>query len=218
MRHILALCMLSLLLVGCGPRYCDYYPYHEDGRSKPAMTILPIQDKSDSGLSWNVAMEVDQYLRYKMLDEGNLYLLPESSCGEAITDHNINYFGSDLTFAKHCRQSEFVTVMELIEHKIVPYESGKITPIYPIHNRQCESVLMMKMRVRIIDVRGDTPRIVLQEIVQSNHMLPRDQNNLDYTSYCFGKEPYNRTPIALSHQRLAYDLARRIETVACGVR
>lgn len=212
MRYLFIACFIGSIVTGCGPRFCDYYPYHEDGRSKPAMVILPIQDKSDSGLCWDVAKEVDQYLRYKMMDDGNLYLLTQTP--SSTSDH----FGNDLSFAQNFPQSEFVVAMEVMEHKVVPYEPGKITPIYPIHNRQCDDVLMMKVRVRIIDVRCEKPTVVLQEIVQSNHMIPRDKGNLDYTSYQWGSDPYMRTPLALAHQKLAYDLVNRIETIVCGVR
>lgn len=212
MKQLLLAFCLCVTATACGPRYADYYPYHEDGRVKPSVVMLPIQDKSDSGLKWNLSDELNQNMTYRLLDSGNLYVLQ----GNVSADTDC--FSRDLNFAKQGNKADFVVAMELIEHRTEPYERGKITPLYLIHNRECDSVLLMKMRVRIIDTRSQQPVVVLQEIHQSNHMLPRDRDNIDYSSCHWGMDPYNRTPVALGHQKMMDDISARVERVISGVR
>jgi hypothetical protein len=49
--------VLSLLAVGCGPRYVDYFPYHDDGRPKPKVVLLPVVDESTADLPWDVSQD-----------------------------------------------------------------------------------------------------------------------------------------------------------------
>ncbi len=218
LRFCLAL-LLAVMVTSCGPRFNDYYPYNEDGRSKPMVILLPMIDRSDSGLCWNVAEEIEQNLRFRLMDNGYLYVLPDKAYASALNGvDEADYFGADIDFASNFCNGEFVVAMELMEHCIVPYVPQTITPIYPVYNRSCDNVLMMKLRLRIIDIRCGKPKVILQEIVQSNHMIPRDRDNLDYTSFCWGSAPYCRTPLALDHQRLASDVAARIEKITCTAR
>lgn len=210
MKQIFGILATLALLASCGPRYVDYYPYHEDGRSKPSVVLLPIQDDSESGLSWNLGQELDQRMEYRLLDDATLFLV--SNAKDERTEKR-DYFGKDLSFARQYGKADFVVAMELIEHKVVPYGKEKIYPLYPIHNRECENVLMMKMRVRVLDIRGEEPVIVLQEIHQSNHMLPKGRDRLETGTQGWGTESYPKSPYAIAHQQMMNDITHRFEQI-----
>lgn len=39
--------VIALIMAGCsGPRYIDYFPYHDDGTPKPKVAVMPILDSS----------------------------------------------------------------------------------------------------------------------------------------------------------------------------
>ncbi len=210
------LCLfLAVVTVGCGPRYADYFPYHDDGMKKPTVALLPITDHSQSACGWDLADELNQAIRYRIMDNGELYLWPKKEVA-AVADSlgNVDYFGKDITCTKQFCPSEFLVVMELIEHNIVPYEKGLISPLYPCRAKSCTCALTMKVRIRVFDIRGECPSIVLQEIFQSNHMIPQEGNCVDYSKVCFGMPAYERTYLALAHQRMARDIAERLESTA----
>lgn len=209
------LLLMPLLMSGCGPRYVDYFPYHDSGISKPSIVILPIANTSDANYNWNLAQEIEDGLHYRLMDNARIFVYPT---GQTVTTFqkcgNPNLFGKDISFANSFHPSEFVVAIELIDHSIVPYEKGKFTPLYPTHSQMCNYVLTMKLRIRMIDIRGNEPTIVLQEIFQSNHMIPMESDRIDYSRAGFGTQSFKCTPMGIAHQRLINDLSKRLENTA----
>lgn len=211
--------LILLFATSCGPRYCDFFPYYDDGRAKPVVAIIPFIDTTDVELGWDMEEEFTQQIYGQAMEENALFLLPKAkvySIASKYNPHELN--GMDLDFALRFHNAEFVVVMELVEHKVVPFEKGKVIPLYSIHNRPCNSVLMMKVRLRIIDVRNDQPVLVLQEIFNSNHMLPMGEENRDYSETPWGDPEYNKTYLAIAHQRMANDLLTRISQMILSAR
>src|SRR4051812_24632791 len=64
-----------LFTAGCGPRYVDYFPYHDDGRSKPAVALFPLEDKSAHPVLLDLSQVVTERIRYDIMSSGELYLL-----------------------------------------------------------------------------------------------------------------------------------------------
>ncbi len=214
MYRLISLLLGTVFLAGCGPHYVDTFPYYDDGRCKPAVAILPIKDVSQCGLSWNLGDELYEDIYDELVDRGHLYILPEQVVETYVAKtQGVDYFGRDLSFTESFGKSEFVVIMEFIEHDIEPYVRGKYSNLYPTRNAACSHVLKLRVRIRVVDVRCDTPQIVLQEIVQSNHMIPIDKDSFDANKDAWGKENYCNSFFYSAHKRLAYDLAERIEKV-----
>lgn len=214
MRSLLML-MIALVVTSCGPRYVDYFPYLEDGTCKPCVALLPIKDCASGNVAWDLSEEISSIIKYRMRDNGALFLASDKSV-EKITSRigDVNYFGNDLCFTEQFMNCDFIVAMEIIDHSIVPYERGKFSPLYSIASGKCNSVLSIKVRLRIIDVQDeDHPHIALQEIFESNHMIPRESEHLDYSIDPWGSNAYLRTPFGMAHQRLAKDLVDRIESI-----
>jgi hypothetical protein len=219
MLKMLCSVLLLIFAVGCGPHYVDYFPYHDNGMAKPAVAVLPIINHTDFDCAWDLSKELSDELNDALMDNAQLFIFPEQKTLAAKQRvGNVDFFAKDLSFAKYFCPSEFLVVMELIEHRFAPYEPGKFTPLYPIDAHSCNLVLVMKIRIRMIDLRGNTPCIVLQEIFQSNHMLPKDGDQIDYAGGDFGIKSYEKTPLSIAHQRLSVDLAKRIERIAYTAR
>lgn len=211
--------MLSLIAVGCGPRYVDYFPCHDDGTVKPHIAFIPIIDSSCSGLPWNLSEELTEECRYMFRDNGELFLFSLQEIEGSLSKMgNIDYFGQDISYAKNFPSADFVVVAELVEHQVVPYVRGKIYPLYSTGCRNCNKVLLMKVKVRVIDVRNDEPHIVLQECIQSNHMIPRNQEDINYNINGRGSSSYCTTPYAMAHQRFVCEFVNRFESLIGNVR
>lgn len=210
--------MVLLLVTACGAaRHGDYFRYTDEGVAKPVVALLPVIDRSDSGLCWSLSDELTEGLYDEAREEGALFLIPRTAaCQYAERWKNEDLFGKELGFTRCYRKGEFLVFMELIEHRMVPYEKGKIEPLYPVHCCKCDSVLLMKLRVRILDMRcPDEPKIVLQEIFQSNHMISRGGDQVDYKTCTWKSDRYSRTAFSIAHQRLMKDVMRRIEKIIC---
>ncbi len=210
MHYLLLLAVMCLTFTGCEPHYADCFPYHDNGRPKPVVAVLPMTDCSNAGLCWDVGEELTKGIKDNLVDRGELFLVSDQTIAKW-QPKGCNYFGADLNFAKGCGRAQYVVALELIEHEVIPYKRDEITPLYPCHQRSCNSVLLMKVRVRVIDVRCEKPVVVLQEIFPSNHMIPVDRENVDYRECCWGTEAYDRSAFGGAHARLVRDIAQRIE-------
>lgn len=220
MLRIIFSCLFALLVAGCGgPRYVDYFPYHDDGTAKPRVALIPTVDASKSQIPWNVSDELTQGLQYNFMQDGDLYLLSAQEMGPGVKKlDDAELFGPDLSFAKHIRDADFVVITELVQHEVLPFEKGKFYPLYAGKGTLCNFVLAMKVRLRIIDVRYEKPAIVLQELFVSNHMVPKAHDDVDYSKMGWGMDGYKQTPYGSSHSRLIRDLSARIEEVVWGAR
>lgn len=216
--------ILSVLLVvtafSCsGPRYVDYFPYHDDGRTKPKVVLLPIIDSTNSKFPWNVSDELSQCLYYELMNSGELYVMPPEECGAGWQQReNIDFFATDLSFVQNFGNADFLVAMELIEHSVLPSQSCcKGTSNTP-DNHPFNHNLCARVRIKVIDMRCDQPRIALYEIVKGDFATAPPYDQVDYEKNCWGNKGYYITPCATVHQRLISNLALRLEQVICTAR
>ena len=73
------------------------------------------------------------------------------------------------------------------------------------------SVLSLALRVRVIDVRHETPKVILQEVLDQDYVVSRAYMNCDYSKKPWGTEAFNYTPMGMAHNRLVRELVSRIE-------
>ena len=74
---------------------------------------------------------------------------------------------------------------------------------------QRKNLLIVKLRVRVIDLRCDEPRIVLQEIMTRNLLIPdRKANDIAVNLSCFRE----------ASRRLVNDFVQRLEDVTWSLR
>lgn len=201
---------LLTIAAGCGPHYVDYFPYRDDGTLKPHIALVPILDSSNSNLCCNFAKELTDDVRYEIMDHGDVYLFsPEEIQEDLANCKQADLFGTNLSFAKNFKSGDFVVVAEVIEHKIIPYEKGKAhlcnAPVNP-----CNSILSIKLRLRILDIRECEPRIVLQEIF-SRCQVVATQGGIEEKSY-------HNVSYCHVYKRFIKEFVDRIESVAWNVR
>lgn len=212
LKTILLSILMTMIAVACsGPRYVDYFPYHDDGKPKPKVALMPIIDRSNSGLPWNVSEELSQGLYYELMNSGELYVMSQQECGPGWEKReSCDFFGNDLSFAQQFGNADFVVAMELIDHSTMSCTSRVSTgPECHPYN----SVLCLRVRVRVIDLRCDTPRVALYEIVKGSVTVAPPNDQINYEVNCWGSKSYSVTPCATAHQRLICSLATKLEEV-----
>jgi hypothetical protein len=216
MLNIILSALIALFAGGCsGPHYVDYFPYHDDGTVKPRVALIPVIDSSHSGLPWSLSEEITDGLYYQMMDSGALYVLSPPEMGLLWIQRNtIDFFGGDLSFAQNYCNADFIVALELIEHSVTPYDSSLVSSNQYPECLPANRELSMKVRIRIIDVRCDHPRIVLYEVQNTNLMAtPPYHDNIDYDKCGWKTDVYPKTPCSLAHQRLIKKIVDRLEQV-----
>ena len=215
MKRLITIC-LALLCAGCKSQYSDFFPYHNDGTPKPYVTMVPIFDESRNGLPWNVSEELTVGIRNCLKKEGKIYIPPEKDLKKAmssVTQKELTSTKDSMPFL-FFQPAHFVVVLELLEHKTVPYQRGKIKPLYPAFTPDDEAcVLMMKIRLKVVDIRGSEPKIIRQEIVESNHAMSKDA--MVKSIIARENRVFGTSPVGIAHARLERDLAAQIEKITC---
>lgn len=222
MKKLLIVFCMALLAVSCNSNRHEkqVVRFHDDGRAKAIVTLTAVYDHQNIHLPWSLAEDLTSVIKTRLISKSNLFIAnPPVSKIESqeelalvvpTENHdenkalNVHYDNLKVKFP----QSEFVVFLELAEHKIHPKQANdtfldKITPSY---------ALDLAMRIRIYDLRGESPRIVLQEIVQQKHLLPKQFAKLEFDSAIWGRKTYSISPIGFAHMQLAKEVSQRIDS------
>ena len=201
---------LSLLAVGCGPRYVDYFPYHDDGRPKPKVVLLPVVDESTADLPWDVSQELTSSMRYEIMNNGELYLWSQEEVDRQVARTGpVDFFTPEGALAHNFCGADFVILTEFLEQKD-PLAAGHLPHYVP-----CREVVI-KTRIKVVDIRGNCPRIVQQEIFTNSYIVSSELERKLPAKSGVGAVAYQRTPVGNAHQRMVLDVVDRMEKVIKG--
>ena len=125
---------------------------------QPIVAIVPIFDRTaNSDVSWNLSDELTVTLNRKLAQKSKLYLADEKKIkmiSKKLTAQN-DPFSNDLSWVTRLfHGNEFVVFMELLEHREMP-----VTLASPLNS---PADLNISLKVRVVDIRAEKPRIVLQ--------------------------------------------------------
>lgn len=67
------------------------------------------------------------------------------------------------------------------------------------------------MRVRVFDLRGKEPKIVLQELIHDSHFIPRQFTQANFYQVPWGHESFSISPIGLAHAEFTKEISSRLE-------
>ena len=197
--YIALLTLCAFFLGGCAPRYTDFFPYHDNGTKKPFVSLLPMYDTVESKASDMFSKELISQVRNELMSDGTVYCLPVALDVRVLDATPLDELvhTTDLGLFKRFQKTDFVVVTELLEYKIVPYKRQTTTPLYVADiPDEAAKVIKIAVRLNIIDNRPNSPKHVRQEIIRSNHMVPKDESKVNY---------------AMVHSRLSRDLKEKIE-------
>ena len=199
------------ILVGCNKSSYDQVSrFHDDGRARPVVALIPVFDRSDAKMAWSLSEEFTDHLKQCLLKKNHFYLSTPDIVNAAIEkiDKDQNPFVNDLSWVKDVFKSqEFVIFTELIEHDIHAKEMKNtfMERLTPSHE------LSMTIRIRVVDLRSEEPQIILQEMVHQNHLVTKPSDEREYTPDKWKKFTYALTPIGFAHSQLTKEVAKRIE-------
>jgi hypothetical protein len=204
MRYLPALFAASLLMSSCC-NSCknEMTRYHEDGRAKPAVAIASMIDTSSFEVPWSLSEELTSMVVKRIANTKSIFV-------QSVDDFSSskNPFAQDLSWIKQeFANQEFVVFMELVQHDLAPAIKSKKKPG---SQQETASNLNMAVRLRVVDLRGHTPKIVLQELVKESYYIPRSLLPTDYNRTTWGSEDYRTSPMGIAHAQLTQEISARL--------
>ena len=199
---------VGALVTGCEKNKNETAMLSESMQSRPAVAIIPLIDNSEHVLGWNLSDEITYSLCSKLDQKNTLNLTLPGKIKAAIKKikGQNNPFGNEILWVKNSFDEDFVVFLEMIEHSEIPSEMGKKAPPETL-----SAQLNMSLRLRIIDIRGETPRIALQEILQESHFVPRQFTQYNFHQSLWNTEEFGLSPVGIAHAQLIKELKTRIE-------
>jgi len=215
---VFALVAMVCTFTSCGPRYADYFPYFDDGSSKPYVALVTLPENCETCFPVELADQYDWYLRECIRDQGMLFLDSNKN------DYKYRFcrkdlFGNDLCAYERFQCEDFAVAVDIIEHALYDYSGMPCRDVYTICAGSCKKVLVMKVRLRIIDLQGcqndRVPKVVHQEIFTRRHIMPERDISVRCITSC-SCDAYVTGAYYTAHTRMLRDLAQRIEEVICS--
>lgn len=210
MSKIILSLMLALIAVGCGPRYVDYFPCHDDGRPKPKVVIVPVAEVYTPDLPWDVSHELTNGMHYEVMQNGDLYLWTQEEVSQQLArTGQVNFFTNESALAQNFSGADFVVLTEFLEQN----DAAESTPSN--QRGPCREV-EMKTRIKVVDIRGGRPRIIQQEIFTNTYIVAFDRDRRKASNSEVGPAAFQHSHMGQAHQQLVGDLVARIEKVIKG--
>lgn len=193
---------LAILAIGC-TRTTDFISrYHEDGRAKPIASIASMIDTTSFDVPWSLSEEMTSQIVSQVSQGGKIFVVSKDD--DAFAE---NPFGQDLSWIKNeFPDREFAVFLELVEHEISPVSKNKKAP----PSNDVSSNLNISVRLRVVDVRGQTPKIVLQEMLRDSYFIPKTLIPVDYNTTVWGTSEFPKSPMGIAHAQIVKEISSRI--------
>lgn len=211
--YLLVISVVAAMCTSCNFSTRDTTLYQQSGRQKAIVAVLPVINQLQSDdLSWDLSQEFTDEIRQHVYVSPTLYLLRNQGSLEVAQALSAPLL-SDIPRAtvRSLGAAEFVVVAELIEQNESKYGLDSVSERRVLKN-DAGAVLDLAMRLRVLDMRGDTPKIILQEILNNKHVVARAYMNNDYSKTPWGTEAFQCTPLGLAHSRMVREIVARVES------
>lgn len=183
--------------------------------NRPKIIFIPVFDRCNPNLCWNVSNEFTETIREKLSLSDTLFLLNEEltfnqvlKMGHMTLDEAVNFIPS------LPGRADFVVFVELVQHDIFHYEREKNREICCSEGFTANSMLQMKLRLVIVDVRFHEKTLLLDKMLVTSQRIPKEYDRWDYSETPFGTLDYLDTPICKAHYTTAIRAADYIEKAA----
>lgn len=209
LKNVLFTAIIALGFISCENSSNDsHLLIHQDGRAKPKLIVLNVLDHSDSSIPWDLSLELSDQLTHQLKNYGSLYISNTENIDD-ITDVSElskklqrSPFNVDLKLS----DCEFLTSVELIEHRIhpIPQKTNIAHPNAQTHQ------LLIKARIKVFDVRKTNPEIILSEIITHEALIPWQLSTINYKKNHYLTTQYKITPLGINHKILIQNIAKKV--------
>lgn len=211
MYRIFLSLVVAILMTGCqNKEEQNFTRFYDDGLAKPVVAICPVIDSTSYELPWSLSEEfTDLVVRFTGHYE-SLYI-PSSKVYSKLPKVEENPFTSDLHWVKkQFAPHEFVVFLEVIEHTNQPVDTELSHGPAIAADTATSSNLVTSLRIRIVDIRQEEPKVVLQEMLHDSYYVTKSLLPIDYREASWGTSAYKETPLSIAHERMAKEVVDRI--------
>jgi len=194
-----------LFLVSCQTYQGQQTSFHDDGRAKPKLALVEFISSCQTNLPWDVSQELHQSLFSQLRKTNQIYLMQSDkfSLPDQITSKTVNPFHDHSWLIYDRPIADYIALLELVEHIFIPRSEG-------YEYQKLSGDLHIKVRVKILDVRSDKPRVVLQEIIHQSTYVPAPLSRMEYKNITPEKSRYSLTPAGIAHNKMIKKTSQRI--------
>lgn len=201
---------LLLLLVSCArPQpYTDQVRYHDDGLAKPKVAIVKVIDSSSHELDWDLSSEFTELFVQQLFTDAKFYLTDDFHMiqGSCLKNLELSPYSDDIKWLKEINcSSEFVVFTEILEHKIKTPQGSSYNPLSLI------KTLSMSVRVRVLDIRKSSPKIVLQEVITKEYSIPFNFGSYSEDGGAIAKNTFAFSPLGIAHKNILAEITKEVE-------
>jgi hypothetical protein len=210
MRGLTLFLGVAAMLYCCGIGNCNSTAlYQLSSKQKPVVAVLPIIDRTQCqyGFPWDVSREFTDEIRNRVFQSKRITLLCDDGSLEIAKKLSVpNPRGILPEAIREVGAAEFAFVAELIEQDDSSFANlGTRSSFY---NRETPA---FALRIRVLDLRQVTAKVVLQEILKENAIIVRSYMPRDYAKTPWGTEAFLHTPMGVAHHRLVKEVVSRLE-------
>ena len=204
---------LALIVTGCMDRSnpSETITRHfDDGRAKPIVAFVPVSDKTGQDLPWNLSEELSFSVFNSITRRANFWMssFPQNMKYAKTLPKKLDLFSENVSWAKNSYpEHEFVIAVELMEHDI--HTKPETGSFFDRFTPSCE--LDVTVRLRVIDVRHDSPEVILQEVITQTHAIPDQSPLMDPDSGKWKQKTYAVSPLGYAHSQIAREIVERAE-------
>lgn len=202
-RLILAIAAAALVCGGCVRHYGDTSLYQTSGRQKAVVAVLPVINHNViTNIPWDLSHELTAEICRKVYESNRIYLHREPTSLEVAQLLSVpNPQAISRTATESLGDAEYAIVTEVIEQNEKAFRARS----------EQGAILTFALRVRVLDLRHSTPRVILQEVLDKDYVIARPYMYCDYEKMAWGTEAFNYTPMGMAHSRLVRQLVGRVE-------
>ncbi len=210
MRWTFSICLV-FLFSGCATRnssYTQQFHYQDNGVSKPKVAMVPVYDKSNARMPWNLSQELTEAFEQKIFLSGKFYMTTDFEMlgVSRLPLQEINPFLDDIDWLGEVDTgTEFIVFIELVQHNLTPTVDDTRFKLFKTFS------LDVALRVKVIDLRETKPKVILQELVQGNYYIPWRFSTFDYQKGGWNKTAFALSPIGLAHGKIIKRIATQVE-------
>ncbi len=204
MRRFIPL-LLAFAAIGCSKNSSELSRFHEDGRAKPVVAVASLIDTTSIDLPWSLSEELTTMIVDKVAQTGSIFVSAKDDLSSTDTP-----FGNDLSWIRReFPEDQFVVFLELVEHETIALSQEKNKNM-SVNAFETAMNLKMAVKMRVVDLRSYTPKIVLQEMVRDTYYIPKNVVPVDYKVTGWGTEGFISSPMGLAHSQLVLQISSRI--------
>ena len=202
--------LLLLLIVGCAKPATgnDQVLFHDDGVAKPKLAVVKVIDSSAHKLEWDLDSEFTEFLLEQLYSGSKFYLTGDFHMlgSNQLKNLELSPYSDDMQWLLEMNSnSEFVLFTEIIDHRMTIPVKTTYNPLTHI------KTLHVSLRICVLDIRKDSPKVVLQEIIKKEYPIPFNFGSYKDEGGAIAKNTFAVSPLGLAHKHILSEAAKQIE-------